>query len=246
MILGRITKFFPMGVMSSSLGEDYLAQMGKLEREVPEDLKESKLRYNVNVKLLGLIRHSNEDQYAFSPSIRRLPHLGAWVGIPTEKILKYICELGAKGETEPAIIGNMCFGDQVYDGIDKSPQLPIKFDLGNLIAKRTFVFARAGYGKSNLIKLLITRLYENTQPGGTIIFDPEGEYAFTDKKGRYGLLDVPELKNKIVVYTDRQLTDEQRRWVGGEAKLNLAHLPRQMWLTHVCLMLNRKPYSLMF
>jgi len=85
MILGRITKFFPMGVMSSSLGEDYLAQMGKLEREVPEDLKESKLRYNVNVKLLGLIRHSNEDQYAFSPSIRRLPHLGAWWAYPQRK-----------------------------------------------------------------------------------------------------------------------------------------------------------------
>jgi len=43
------------------------------------------------------------------------------------------------------------FGDQVYDGIDKSPQLPIKFDLGNLIAKRTFVFARAGYGQSRIL-----------------------------------------------------------------------------------------------
>jgi hypothetical protein len=194
-------------------------------REVPEDLKESKLRYNVNVKLLGLIRHIKDDKYTYSPSIRRLPHLGAWVGVPTEEILKYICELGLTGDMTPATIGYMCFGDQVYDGVDKSPALPLKFELSHLIAKRTYVFARAGYGKSNLIKLLITSLYENTQPGGMIIFDPEGEYAFKDKKGRYGLLNVPALKDKIVVYTDRDITEEQKRWVAGHVRLNLSHLP---------------------
>src|SRR6266550_8784715 len=52
-VLGRITRFFPMGVLSSGEGDEYLAEMRRRNREVPEDLKESKLRYNVNVKLLG-------------------------------------------------------------------------------------------------------------------------------------------------------------------------------------------------
>ena len=223
-ILGRITKFFPVGVMSSSSGEDYLSQMGKMQREIPEDLKESKLRYNVNIKLLGLIKNV-KSVFKYSPSIRKLPHLGAWVGIPTEDILKYICEVGITGNTKPAVIGYMSFGDQVYDGVDKSPALPVKFDLNHLIARRTYVFSRAGYGKSNLIKLLIARLYEETQPGGMLIFDPEGEYSFKDQEGRYGLLDVPVLKDKIVVYTDREVTTEQKRWVAGKVKLNLSHLP---------------------
>src|SRR3989338_728721 len=223
-ILGRITKFFPVGVMSSSSGEDYLSQMGKMQREIPEDLKESKLRYNVNIKLLGLIKNV-KSVFKYSPSIRKLPHLGAWVGIPTEDILKYICEVGITGNTKPAVIGYMSFGDQVYDGVDKSPALHVKFDLNHLIARRTYVFSRAGYGKSNLIKLLIARLYEETQPGGMLIFDPEGEYSFKDQEGRYGLLDVPVLKDKIVVYTDREVTTEQKRWVAGKVKLNLSHLP---------------------
>ncbi len=58
-VLGRITKFFPLGVMSSWEGEDYLATLSRMNKEVPEDLKESKLRYNVNVKLLGGIETAN-------------------------------------------------------------------------------------------------------------------------------------------------------------------------------------------
>jgi hypothetical protein len=231
-LLGRITKFFPVGVMSSPEGDDYLAQMGRLKREVPEDLKESKLRYNVNVKLLGLIRKQGTD-FKYSPSIRQLPHLGAWVGIPTSDVLKYICEIGVTGDTIPAIIGYLSFGDIVYDGVQSSPALPVKFALSHLIARRTYVFARAGYGKSNLMKLLITRLYENTQPGGTIIFDPEGEYAFRDKLGRYGLVDIPPLQDKIVVYTDRKVTPLQKRWVAGPVRLNLGHL-RPSDVVNIC------------
>ena len=54
-VLGRITKFYPSGTMSTYEGEDYLARLTRMQEEVPEDLKESKLRYNVSVKLLGLV-----------------------------------------------------------------------------------------------------------------------------------------------------------------------------------------------
>jgi hypothetical protein len=37
-ILGRITKFYPMGVLSSWEGDEYLAEMRRRSREVPEDL----------------------------------------------------------------------------------------------------------------------------------------------------------------------------------------------------------------
>ena len=52
-LLGRITKFYPVGIMSGGEAEDYLARLMKAGRSVPEDVKEAKLRYNVNVKLLG-------------------------------------------------------------------------------------------------------------------------------------------------------------------------------------------------
>jgi len=80
-----------------------------------------------------------------------------------------------------------------------------------MVSRRTFVFARAGFGKSNLIKLLFSNLYENTPtvrkrgsrdvPVGTVLFDPEGEYFWPDDKGRPGLSDVPALEDKLVVFT---------------------------------------------
>ena len=59
--------------------------------------------------------------------------------------------------------------------------------MAELNAKRTFVFARAGYGKSNLMKIIASGWKK--EDGGLLVFDPEGEYAITDKKGRPGIMD---------------------------------------------------------
>ena len=60
------------------------------------------------------------------------------------------------------------------------PKLSVKFNINNLVSKRSVVFARLGYGKSNLIKYLISELYRNgvpkTEKGqnvGTLIFDAD-------------------------------------------------------------------------
>jgi len=222
-ILGRITRFFPMGVLSSGEGDEYLAEMRRRSREVPEDLKEAKLRYTVDVKLLGGLVLRN-GTLTYQPSVRQLPHLGARVGTLSDEALRFVCGLG-KGEGHSVAIGQYVLGDDVFDGKNKSPELPVLFDLDHLVARRTFVFARAGYGKSNLIKLLTSRLYELQQPGGMLIFDPEGEYAFRDQKGRPGLADVPHLADKLVVYTNRRIQGPYSRWVAGNVRLNLAHLP---------------------
>jgi hypothetical protein len=231
MILGRITKFFPVGVMASYEGDDYLADLSRIKKDVPESLKESKLRYNVNVKLLGGIVYDHKTkEFRYTPSIRKLPHLGAIVGRPTEIVLNYLCSLGAldteKKEKKIAVeIGYYTLGEQEFDGVSNQPKLPILFNIDNLVSKRTFVFARAGYGKSNLIKMLLTLLYEKEQDVGVLLFDPEGEYAFPDKWGRPGLADVPELAGKIVVFTDRndpKLPEKYRRMIAGRVKLNLA------------------------
>jgi hypothetical protein len=221
-ILGRITRFFPMGVLSSWEGDEYLAEMRRRSREVPEDLKETKLRYTVNVKLLGGLE-IREGKVVYRASIRQLPHLGARVGTLSKEALQFVCSLG-KGEGHSIPIGHCALGDSVFTGSDSNSELPVLFDLDHLIARRTYVFARAGYGKSNLIKLLTARLYELEQPGGMLIFDPEGEYAFRDKRGRPGLADIPFLADKLVVYTNRNVGTPYNRWVAGDVRINLAHL----------------------
>jgi uncharacterized protein len=89
----------------------------------------------------------------------------------------------------------------------------VRFPIKHLVSRRTFVFARAGYGKSNLNKLLFSTLYSSEctvtkrnkeVPVGTIIFDPDGEYFWPDDRGNPGLCDVATLKDRIVVFASRE------------------------------------------
>ena len=115
-----------------------------------------------------------------------------------------------------------------------SPQLEVKFNINNLVSKRSVVFARAGYGKSNLIKYLIAELYKNdgeyakTDKGdkvGTLIFDADGEYFWPDHKGRPGLCDVPDLREQIVLFTSRTGSSYYDIWKAGAVKLDIRDLP---------------------
>lgn len=236
-VLGRITRFFPAGATSSFEGDEYLASLSRLRREgVPEDLKELKLRYNVHVKLLGGLTH-REGKLEYVPTVRELPHLGALVGLPSGEVIRYLCQLGgvdSDGSLSATArpIGHLSLGEVVCDGKDGRPEYPVYFDVRNLVARRTYVFARAGYGKSNLIKLLTAMLYgENEggwgtagEPVGMLIFDPEGEYAFHDTQGRPGLANVPGLEDKLAIFTERTPPPGYERWVAGRPRLNLGQL----------------------
>lgn len=232
LILGRITRFNPVGIMTGLEGDEYLADLARMKKQdIPEDLKESKLRYNLSIKLLGGIEYdSSKSNFIFHPSIRRLPHLGAPVKEPTIKLLHFICSLGSQKsdsrDSKSVAIGHYTIGEQVFNNDNALGELPIQFDIDKLVAKRTFVFARAGYGKSILIKMLVTKLYENEQNVGMLIFDPEGEYAFPVKNNP-GLADVPELADKLVVFTNRKysnLDEKYKKMIAGKVNLNLTEL----------------------
>src|SRR5262249_44955051 len=143
------------------------------------------------------------------------------IAFPSDDVLKHI--VGHYGDG--ADIGFFALGEYVYAGEDdrlvaepwmqvKDPCVLVKFPITNLVSRRTFVFARGGFGKSNLNKLLFAALYKETPtvakrggrnvPVGTIIFDPDGEYFWPDDKGRPGLCDVPALQDRIVVITSRR------------------------------------------
>ncbi|MBS1774674.1 MAG: ATP-binding protein [Bacteroidetes bacterium] len=238
--LGRITKFVPSGLLASAEGEDYINTMQSRDQNVPEDLKKQKLKYKVQIKLLGAVKNiseSGKQKIVFVPSQRRLPHLGAKVALPSNEVLQEICSL-SDGGTD---LGDYVLGEFIYSGKTSepenmfrhlAPQLNVKFNISNLVSKRSVVFARAGYGKSNLIKYLIAELYRNGIPKskgqnvGTLIFDADGEYFWPDSSGRPGLCDVPQLQDKIVVFSNRRGRNPYYdSWKVGEVKLDIRDLP---------------------
>ena len=240
-VLGRIASLSSEGRLTGPSGEQFNIRAMRENRAVPEQLREDYLKYRVNIRVLGVVRCENTT-LTFVPSHRRLPHVGSHVAFPSDEVLRHIA-----GHNDPgADLGFLAFGEYIYSGSDnrlatqpwmqvKKPDVVVKFPVSSLVARRTFVFARAGFGKSNLNKLLFSKLYEETPtvtkragrkvPVGTIIFDPDGEYFWPDDKDRPGLCDVPALKDQIVVFTSRQAPSPfYGSFVAGDIKLDIRRL----------------------
>src|SRR5262249_15054129 len=115
------------------------------------------------------------------------------------------------------------------------PEVLVRFPMESLVSRRSFIFARPGFGKSNLNKLLFSRLYETTPhvikhagksvPVGTDIFDLDGEYFWPDDKARPSLCDVPTLEDKLVVFTERKNPSPfYQSFVAGGIRLDIRRL----------------------
>jgi len=219
-VLGRITSLSSEGRLTGAAGEDFNIRAMRETRSVPEQLREDYLKYRVDIRVLGVLRVDNGEM-TFVASHRRLPHVGSPVAFVGHDLLMELLGHNSDG----AVIGHYALGEYVFTGgknhlapeawvQHQSPELTVKFLASSLVSRRTFVFARAGFGKSNLNKLLFSELYKvdptvtkrggHEVPVGTIIFDPDGEYFWPDDKDRPGLADVPHLRDRLVIFTSRK------------------------------------------
>lgn len=239
-VLGRIASFSSEGKLSYGPGEEFSIRAVREDRPIPEDLREQYLKYRVTIRVLGVLRR-NDRGLTFVPSHRRLPHVGSKVAFPNDDVLREIAGHNIDG----APIGHLAFGEYIYAADSEalepqkwmqvvSPEVLVRFPIESLVSRRSFIFARAGFGKSNLTKLLFSKLYEKTPfvakrgkqvPVGTVIFDPDGEYFWPDDKGRPGLCDVPALEDKLVVFTNRKNPSPfYQSFVAGGTKLDIRRL----------------------
>lgn len=241
-VLGRITSVAAEGRLVSPSGEDYAIRAVRDDRPIPEDLRDQYLKYKVNIRILGVVRQDG-DKIVFVASHRRLPHVGAKVAFLSDELLR---EVAGHNIPDAAELGFLAFGEFIHAHSDlrlqhedwmqvRSPAVVPRFPVGHLVARRTFVFARAGFGKSNLNKLLFSSLYQrdptvpkggNRRVGvGTVIFDPDGEYFWPDDKERPGLCDVPHLEDRLVVFTNRRHESTfYESFIAGGVKIDIRDL----------------------
>ena len=250
-VLGRITSVAAEGRLVSPIGEDYAIRAVRDDRPIPDELRDQYLKYRVDIRVLGVERVAG-DKLIFVPSHRRLPHVGAKVALCSDEVLAEVANANGSSGPGAAEIGFLAFGEFVYAGDDPraggedwmvllSPPILPKFQVSQLVSRRSFVFARAGFGKSNLIKLLFSRLYATdpvtqSRAGaakvGTVIFDPDGEYFWPDSAGRPGLCDVPSLTDRLVVFTGQQAPSAAyQSFVVDQVKLDIRQLHPQRVLS---------------
>ena len=246
-LLGRITTVEARGRLTDPVGEDYVVRAVVEERAIPDNIRDRYLKYRIDLRILGLVRVRKNGKPVFIASHRRVPHVGAEVASLSEDMLNFVADAEPVEGQVAAEIGFLSFGEFVYSGDDDridndderlrimEPKVLARFPISSLSSRRAVVFARAGFGKSNLMKLLLSTLYREQPmeemadgkkvPVGTLVFDPEGEYFWPDNKGRRALADVPKLQERLVVFTDRRArTDTYGSFVAGAPRLDVRKL----------------------
>ena len=207
-IVARVMDYSPSGEFTTAMGEKWLSEIasqGAID-EIGHDIKKSKITYKVRIKVLGSIEGGT-----FTAGLKRIPQITSKVRLPTRSNLQTIISRALKEQSDGVHIGHYIMDESI----------PIMFDESRLNSKRTFVFARAGYGKSNLMKIICKEW--GSANGGLLVFDQDGEYAVTDKEGRPGIMDVRE----AILITNQRMNESLAN-VYRNNKVNLAELPHKM------------------
>jgi uncharacterized protein len=192
------------------------------ERDLSDRDKQKMFSYTYNVKILGTFTSDGKD---FVTAVRKLPTVSYHARHITpreyDNILNKTNEKGIE-------IGKLCIGTNILFE-DKS----IMFDIDKLKEKRTMIFAQSGFGKTNLMKVMLYHMIGNTSYG-KLIFDLNGEYCFSSENTT-GLADINEqkIKENLVLYTDKNFDKElyKNRFVYGG--LVLANLHRHLTVSDI-------------
>jgi DNA helicase HerA-like ATPase len=194
-----------------TLVEKYIRDISGHERPFSEEEKSMLFFQHYTLRVLGEFRvdeDTNEERIA--TDYRYLPELTAILRYPRQEELKTLTAAGLphlREEDETNVhlpaVGHLSFGEsEVQDVL-------VRFDVSRFAAKRTAIFARTGYGKSNLAKFVVALAGITAPDSGMLIMDLEGEYAFTTSKEDgskvYGLADIPHLRSRLTVFTNRKV-----------------------------------------
>ena len=186
------------------------------ERELSERDKQKMFSYTYRVKLLGTFEDKGTS-IIFTTAVRKLPVVSYHARYLQKNEVDSIVNYGNQGGIS---LGTLCIGEVLHPD-----NAQILFDLSRLKSKRTMVFAQSGYGKTNLVKVLVYQALGDTTYG-KLIFDLNGEYFAQSVSGTVGLGDINEnnIRKNLVVYSDR--TDIATNYAGrfdfkGKVRLNM-------------------------
>jgi len=153
--------------------------------------------------------------FEFSTGVRTLPVVSYHARLLNQREVDNIIN---KLDESGVPIGHLCIGEDIH-----AQNGEIRFDIQRLRSRRTMVFAQSGFGKTNLMKVLLYHAIGDTT-FGKLVFDLNGEY-FLDSERTIGLGGISESKiqDNLVVFSDKKIPDEYKKrfTYGGKVTLNM-------------------------
>ncbi|WKZ56374.1 MAG: ATP-binding protein [Bdellovibrionota bacterium] len=182
------------------------------ERELSDRDKQKMFSYTYKVKLLGTFEHKSTS-IQFTTAVRKLPVVSYHARHLHPAEVTHILNMGNQSGVE---LGFLCVGEDIQK--DKGA---ILFDTKRLRSKRTMVFAQSGFGKTNLMKVLLYHIVGDTS-FGKLIFDLNGEYFSKSASNTIGLGDIDDerIRDNLVVYSDRRIANPKGFRYGGKVQIN--------------------------
>lgn len=182
------------------------------ERELSDRDKQKMFSYTYNVRLLGTFEDKGTS-ISFTTAVRKLPVVSYHARHLDPCEVAYILN---RGNESGVVLGHLCIGEDVQT--DKGP---ILFDTGRLRSKRTMIFAQSGFGKTNLMKVLLFHIIGDNS-FGKLVFDLNGEYFSKTASDTTGLGDVDDdrVRENLVVYSDRKVNQSRGFSYRGKVQVN--------------------------
>lgn len=183
------------------------------ERELSERDKQKMFSYTYKVQMLGTFTDSGQ-AVDFTTAVRKLPVVSYHARHLSKREVDAIIN---KQDSNGAPLGQLCIGEEVHKG-------DILFDVQRLRERRTMVFAQSGFGKTNLVKILLYHIIGDTKYG-KLIFDLNGEYFLKGQKTLgLGNIDEQKIRDNMVVYSDKKIDDSYKdHFIFGEKVLINMH-----------------------
>jgi len=182
------------------------------ERELSDRDKQKMFSYTYNVRMLGTFEDKGTS-ISFTTAVRKLPVVSYHARHLNPNEVANILNIGNENGVP---IGFLCIGEDI-----QKEKGNILFDTSRLKSKRTMVFAQSGFGKTNLVKVLIYYTMHDCS-FGKLIFDLNGEYYSKTASGTVGLGDIDDemVRENLIVYSDRKITASKGFKYGGRVQLN--------------------------
>ncbi|KKU75142.1 hypothetical protein A3D62_01830 [Candidatus Kaiserbacteria bacterium RIFCSPHIGHO2_02_FULL_49_11] len=183
------------------------------ERDLSERDKQKMFSYTYRVKMLGTFTDTGQ-AIEFTTAVRKLPVVSYHARHLSKREVEAIIN---KQDSNGAPIGHICIGEDVQK--DKGD---ILFNVKRLQKKRTMVFAQSGFGKTNLVKVLLYHIIGD-ESFGKLIFDLNGEYVLKSKDTLgLGSIDEQKIRDHVVVYSDKKIDPSYkgRFTFGGKVEIN--------------------------
>lgn len=182
------------------------------ERDLSDRDKQKMFSYTYKVKMLGTFEEK-ATSISFTTAVRKLPVVSYHARHLQASEVRYILNMGNESGVP---LGHLCIGEEIHS--DKGE---ILFDTKRLKSKRTMVFAQSGFGKTNLMKVLLYHTISDSS-FGKLVFDLNGEYYSKTASQTTGLGDIDDerVRKNLIVYSDRKIPNDVRFTYKGKVQVN--------------------------